>query len=278
MHIITGDENFVGQEKKSVRGFWSGKYPSLPPIYPPRASMGNGTNEQRQLNDIWPGTSWALVDVNWSRKASFYITKRALSTFVVGMERVVTGTIPYMVTMYPSPKSSLSIWAINGLVTPLSAVLKLSAFDIERGERVELEKGVGERRVELKPNQTTEIGGLKIPSADSTVVVAYLDDAETGERLARWVDWPEPLKFVHFSKTPNVSAKLVASGEGDVVILSATTPVKGVMLGVPISEGGEDAVWDDNFIDLVPGEEITVKVSGLKGRKIETGSVKGVEN
>jgi beta-mannosidase len=226
--------------------------------------------EQRQLNDIWPGTSWALVDVNWSRKASFYITKRALSTFVVGMKRVVTGTIPYMVTMYPSPKSSLSIWAINGLVTPLSAVLKLSAFDIESGERVELEKGVGERRVELKPNQTTEIGGLKIPSADSTVVVAYLDDAETGKRLARWVDWPEPLKFVHFSKTPNVTAKLVASREGDVVILSATTPVKGVMLGVPISEGGEDAVWEDNFIDLVPGEEITVKVSGIKGRKIET--------
>jgi beta-mannosidase len=259
-----------GEEVCSGILVWYVQYPPLPPIYPPRASMGNGTNEQRQLNDIWPGTSWALADVNWSRKASFYITKRALSTFAVGMERVVTGTIPYMVTMYPSPKSSLSIWAINGLVTPLTAVLKLSAWDIESGERVELEKGVGERRVELKPNQTTEIGGLRIPSADSTVVVAYLDDEKTGERLARWVDWPEPLKFVHFSKISNVTAKLVASGEGDVVILSATTPVKGVMLGVPISEGGEDAVWEDNFIDLVPGEEITVKVSGLKGRKIET--------
>jgi beta-mannosidase len=225
-------------------------------------------NAQRQLNDIWPGTSWALVDVNWSRKASFYITKRALSTFVVGMERVVTGTIPYMVTMYPSPKSSLSIWAINGLVTPLNAVLKLSAFDIESGKQVELPEEERERKVELKPNQTTEIGGLRIPSADRTVVVAYLDDEKTGERLARWVDWPEPLKFVHFSKTPNVEAKVQDGGKE--VVLSSTAPIKGVMLGVPISEGGEDAVWEDNFIDLVPGEEITVKVSGLKGRKIET--------
>jgi beta-mannosidase len=182
------------------------------------------------------------------------------------MERVVTGTIPYMVTMYPPPKSSLEIWAINGLVTPLTALLKLSAWDIESGNEVELPREEKERKVELKPNQTTEIGGLSIPHADSTVIVAYLDSAETGERLARWVDWPEPLKFVHFSKTPNVTAKL----EGEVVKLSATAPVKGVMLGVPISEGGEDAIWEDNFIDLVPGEEVTVKVSGLAGRKIET--------
>jgi beta-mannosidase len=229
--------------------------------------MENGTDEQRQLNDIWPGTSWALVDVNWSRKASFYITKRALSTFVVGMERVVTGTIPYMVTMYPPPKSSLEIWAINGLITPLTAVLKLSAWDIESGKEVELEEGVRSRKVELKPNQTTEIGGLSIPHADSTVIVAYLDSAENGERLARWVDWPEPLKFVHFSKTPNVEAKIQDGGKE--VVLSSNAPVKGVMLGVPISEGGEDAIWEDNFIDLVSGEDITVKVSGLAGRRIE---------
>jgi beta-mannosidase len=32
-------------------------------------------------------------------------------------------------------------------------------------------------------------------------------------------------------------------------------------------EEGEDAVWEDNFVDLVPGEAVRIGVEGLKGRK-----------
>lgn len=184
------------------------------------------------------------------------------------MERIVTGKLPYMVTMYPEPKSKLEIWAINGSITTLIALLKLSAFDIETGKVVPLPEKDKERKVELKPNQTTEIGSLSIPHADTTVIAAYLDDPQTGERLARWVDWPQPLKFVHFSKTPNVTSQMESSG--DIVNISSEAPIKGIMLGVPIAEGGADATWDDNFIDLVPGERIRVHVDGLSGRKIET--------
>jgi hypothetical protein len=67
-------------------------------------------------------------------------------------------------------------------------VLKLSAFNIETGEEVMLKEEERERSVSLKPNQTTEIGELSIPTADSTVVVAYLEDTVTGERLERLVD------------------------------------------------------------------------------------------
>ncbi|KAF8867298.1 glycoside hydrolase family 2 protein [Acephala macrosclerotiorum] len=219
-----------------------------------------------QLNDIWPGTSWALVDVDWNLKASFYITKRALAKVVVGMERLTTSTIPYMVTMYPNPKRKLAIWAVNGFVKPIDCVLKLSAFDIESGKKVELKEG--ERKVTLKENQTTELLKIELgEEAEKMVVVAYLD-SPTGERLARWVDWPEPLKFVHFSKKPNVQAKVVEGGKE--VVLSAEAPIKGVVLSVPMSEGGEDAKWGDNFIDLVPGEEVRVKVEGLEGRKVES--------
>ena len=31
-------------------------------------------------------------------------------------------------------------------------------------------------------------------------MVAYLEDKGIGGRLERWVDWPEPLKFVVFKK------------------------------------------------------------------------------
>jgi beta-mannosidase len=205
-----------------------------------------------------------LVDVDFNLKASFYITKRALAKVVVGMERVKTGTVPYMVTSYPEAKRKLAIWAVNGHLSPLSCILKLSAFDIESGKEVELKEQ--ERKVVLEANQTTELLEIELgDQAEKIVVAAYLDDENTGERLARWIDWPEPLKFVHFSKTPNVQARI----DGDVVVLSSDAPVKGVMLSVPMREGGEDAKWDDNFVDLVPGEEVRIGVKGLEGKRYE---------
>ncbi len=225
----------------------------------------NSRTPPRQLNDIWPGTSWALVDVNLQRKPAFYITKRALSKLVVGMERVVTGEVPYVVTSYPAPKHRLEIWAVSSHLQPLDAVLKLKAFDIESGGERELKEGERERNVTLKGNGMTELGGLDLGSdAEGMVVVAYLEDGK-GEVMARWVDWPEPLKYVTFKKGVQVKVQ-VQEGEKEVRIC-ADAPVKGVVLGVPVEEG-EDAIWGDNFVDLVPGEMVSVGVEGLKGRGV----------
>ena len=221
-----------------------------------------------QLNDIWPATSWALVDVEWNRKASFYITKRALGKVVVGMERVATRKMgSYMVTSYPEVKDKIEIWAVNGHLEKLEAVLELQAFDIESGKEVELPGDERKRKVELLPNQTTELTSMAIPHAATTVIAAFLMDAKTNEQLTRWVSWPEPLKFVHFSKTPDVQVSL--SKDEKHVTISAKAPVKGVVVGVPIEEEGDDAVFDGNFVDLVPGESVVLGVEGVKGRKLE---------
>jgi len=216
-----------------------------------------------QLNDIWPGTSWALVDVDLHRKPAFYITKRALAPVVIGMERTVTKQPPYIVSGYLPEKHSLDVWAVNGLLKDLKVTLKLSAYSIDTGKPVHLP--TEHEELTLKPNQTTEITSLSIPDPENTVVVGYLDEPETGKRLARWVSWPEPLKFVQFAP----ELKVTSTVKGDTVVLSANAPAKGVVVSVPIDQG-DDAVFDDNFIDLVPGEEIEVGVKGLKGRSVQT--------
>jgi beta-mannosidase len=220
-----------------------------------------------QLNDIWPATSWALVDVDWNRKASFYITKRALAKVVVGMERIVTGKVGYMVTSYPEERKKVEIWGVNGHLERITSTLKLVAFDIESGKPVELPEAVREMTVELLPNQTTELTAIEIPQANTTALAAYLFDPTTNDQLARWISWPEPMKFVHFSKSPDVKVEL-DQGE-DEITLSTSAPVKGVIVGVPVSEGGNDATFDDNFVDLVPGESVKIMVSGIDGRKLE---------
>jgi beta-mannosidase len=142
-------------------------------------------------------------------------------------------------------------------------MLKLSAFDIETGK--EVERPMDAEQLTLKPNQTTGIKRVDIPAADTTVIVAYLDDVQTGKRLARWVSWPEPLKYLQFSKKLKVSTRV----EGEAVFLTANCPAKGVVISVPIGEG-DDAVFEDNFIDLVPREEIREGVKGLNGRRVQT--------
>jgi beta-mannosidase len=226
-----------------------------------------------QLNDIWPGTSWALVDVDLHRKPSFYITKRALARGVVGMEREVTAVPSYITTSYQPEKAALEMWVVNGTVEAMDVLLTLSAWDIQTGEEVRLvtETEATAKRVSLAPNQTNEFGKIKIPQPERTVVVAYVDSVATGERLARWVSWPEPLKYVVWSPTLKVSATVEnygAATDTDIITLRTTAPVKGVVIFIPHEEGA-DAVFEDNYIDLVPGEDVRVKATGLKGRTVQ---------
>jgi beta-mannosidase len=219
-----------------------------------------------QLNDIWPGTSWALVDVDMNPKPAYYITKRALAKTVVGVERVVTAKPPYITTGYLDEKSKLDVWAVNGELTDRKVILELKAFDIQSGKSVELANHGKEYT--LKANQTTELlANLIIPNHEQTVVAAYLYHPESNETLARWVSWPEPLKFLHLFSELKVTTEVVDNSSA--VILKANAPVKGVVLGAT-NESGQKAVFDNNFIDLVPDEEIRVEVNGLKGGSIST--------
>jgi hypothetical protein len=73
---------------------------------------------------------------------------------------------------------------------------------------------------------------------------------------ANWTYCTMEVGPVKFSKTERV--------EGEAVFLAANCPAKGIVVSMPIGEG-DDAVFDDNFIDLVLGEEIRVSVKGLNG-------------
>jgi beta-mannosidase len=110
------------------------------------------------------------------------------------------------------------------------------------------------------------LAGLKIPNPDETVLVAYLRDISSGEQVARWVSWPEPLKYVHMSSDLKVTTEVV--DDGSAVIVRANAPVKGVVLSASGSDG-KNLVFDNNFIDLVPDEEVRIGVTGLVGDRID---------
>ena len=224
------------------------------------------------MNDIWPGSSWALVDSSKRPKPGYYVTRRALAKTVLGMERVVTKKPPYITTGYPDEKSKLDVWAVNGELEDRTVILELKAFDIETGKQVGLANDYQKEWV-LKANQTTELlANIDIPNHRETVIAGYLTDPTAkiflDEQLARWISWPEPLKYMR--PCPNLKITTRNWGHNSRVILSTNAPVKGVVVngkyrGAAANNfmGGYDATFYDNFIDLVPGEEVYVKVRGV---------------
>ena len=134
-----------------------------------------------QMNDIWPGASWALVDVDLNPKPAFYVTKRALAKVVLGMSRIITKQPPYIVTGYLPEKHSVDIWAVNGTLERLDVTLNIRAYDIESGKRQPLPTEIESQRLDLPSNQALEITNISIPNAENTVIVGSLHSVFTGE-------------------------------------------------------------------------------------------------
>lgn len=184
-----------------------------------------------QLNDCWPVTSWAIIDSSETPKPAYYTIKRELKNITVGL---ILG------------KEGLEVWGTNSMASAREFDLELEAFSLD-GQELSQER----RKVSLEANSTTELGVWNPQVQEPAVYAArLLDDSAVQARSALW---PEPFKFY---RLPDPGLKLEWAAPGE-LRLSVERPAKGVYLM------DEDAVWEDNFLDLMPGDPQTVKVKGL---------------
>jgi beta-mannosidase len=160
------------------------------------------------------------------------------------------------------------VWGSNLMVEDLTVDCVLKAWDVESGEETFSETVAAAKL--LPENRSTEIAALDVPVREKNVdeearivVAAYL--VKDGKQIARYVNWPEPLKYVHLQKPAALKAQLTA--DLSAVEVSAEVPVKGVAV-----ECEDDEVkFDDNLVDIVPGEVVSIGVRGAtKDTKITT--------
>lgn len=217
-----------------------------------------------QINDCWPVTSWSIVDYYLRPKHAYFTVKREMAPLSVGITR--------REHRHPRDKYTrvdvdvrhvVEVWASNLTLADVTVHCVLKAFDVETGEETYSETVA--RDTLLKENRSTEILAADVPggseNAGRTVVAAYVLDTHTGAQLARYVNWPEPLKYLHLQKPRELKA--VLNGEGTVVEISAEVPVKGLAV-----ECEDDGVrFEDNLVDIVPGEVVSI---GVKGAEKET--------
>ncbi|KAG4293781.1 beta-mannosidase [Fusarium proliferatum] len=215
-----------------------------------------------QTNDCWPVTSWAICDYYLRPKHSYFTIKREMAPITIGMTRREHKHPRNKYTRVDIEKEvKVEIWGSNLKLEDVTVDCVVKAWDVETGKETYSQTVVSD--LVLQSNRSTEIKTLDVPvekpNADleaKTVVAAYF--YQDGKQIARYVNWPEPLKYLHFQKPKNLKTEL---SEGyKYVEISAEVPIKGLAV---LSE--DDGVkFEDNLVDVVPGEVVKIGITGAK--------------
>jgi beta-mannosidase len=158
-------------------------------------------------------------------------------------------------------KVKVEIWGSNLKLEDVTVDCVVKAWDVETGKETYSQTVVSD--LVLQSNRSTEIKTLDVPvekpNADlevKTVVAAYF--YQDGKQIARYVNWPEPLKYLHFQKPKNLKTEISEGCKS--VEISAEVPIK----GLAVLSGDDGIKFEDNLVDIVPGEVVKIGVTGAK--------------
>jgi beta-mannosidase len=224
-----------------------------------------------QINDCWPVTSWSIADYYLRPKLAYFTVKREMAPLSIGITRRTHRHPRDKYTrVHVDVRTRIEVWGSNLTLDDITADCVLKAWDVETGEET-FSQTVAAAKL-LPENRSTEIAALDVPvrkqnveGEEGRIVVAAYLVGQDGRQLARYVNWPEPLKYVHLQKPKALKAQLTA--DCTAVEVSAEVPVKGVALECE----DDDVRFGDNLVDIVPGEVVSIPVKGATAEtKIET--------
>jgi beta-mannosidase len=130
--------------------------------------------------------------------------------------------------------------------------VELRFISVESGK--EIKDKVVRKNINLVQNGTTEVlsGTIDNRKEEPHVLAAriWID----GEIISRDVDWPQPLKYLDFK-----DRGLEVKPRGETITVRARKPTKGLVF-----EERTGVLLHDSAIDVVPGDEQTIRVKGLR--------------
>ena len=194
-----------------------------------------------QLNDVWPGASWASVDYFNRWKALQFHAKRFYAPVdVVPIRR----------------DGKTAVFAVSDRTADFAAVLRTRVYDM--GGKLLHETSQPLRAAALSSTKvaTVDDAGL-LKGADPKRTVVSFDLLESGHTLAHHLLYFDAARALALPR-PEISTAL-REGENGVVI---TVTAKRLARAVWIDTGDLDARLSQNAFDLLPGESVDITVDG----------------
>jgi len=204
--------------------------------YRRRAPHNNGTLVW-QFNDVWPGFSWSVVDVEGIPKAGYYLTADAFE--------------PVLASFSPTAEGGLELWLSNS-----------TAIEVTRTLRVEVLEFAGGTVLDTTVTGTVLAGesallwsGTADEVAASSGRFAWVSGE--GVRSNRW--FFTEIKDVTFGPSELVVEREdVAPGSARITVTS-----RGFSYLVRVLSPAGFVRFSDNYLDLRDGESVVIEVDNL---------------
>lgn len=222
------------------------------------------TNRSK-FNPTWQVTSKALVDYFNRPKMAYFTVKRDIAPISLGMERKEIKTARSEFTRaFIDTETRILGWATNVTLKSVSYLLTIKAFELSTGRELFSQT----KTQELGANITTELFDIELPRpcvADEPIIMSTClqtvpSDGSQGTIVARCTNWPQPYRYINMPKP-----KLVIGIDGDRISARANVPVKGLAF---YAKDVDAVSFDDNMLDLVPGDVQEIVARGLNGRAV----------
>lgn len=210
-----------------------------------------------QLNDCWPGISWAIVDYFLKPKLAYYAVKRVLNPIAVAVKREHHDWS--IAHAQPPRTSQYELWVSSSQPHSIRGCIELRFLSVTTGR--DIQPPIVHTDVLINPNGTTNVitDGIidHITQPEPHVLAARL--WVNNEIIARDVDWPQPFKYLDLSR-PGLEIQQYGdrTDEKTLLKISSRKPIKCLAF-----EEEENVQFSDNGIDIVPGDEQIVTVAGL---------------
>ena len=192
-----------------------------------------------QLNDVWPGASWSSIDYAGRWKALHFHARRFFADQAVAALR---------------DEGVTRVSLLNDRQQGLQATWRLRVLDLDGTRR-------GEQRhtVARPPLSALEVGRFAdadlLKGSDPTRTVAVVELFDGATLLSQQVVYFVPAKALALSPA-RIDAELRADGDGYVLTLRSSMLVRALW----VAFDSVDATLDDNALELVPGETVTIRL------------------
>jgi beta-mannosidase len=191
-----------------------------------------------QLNDCWPVASWASIDYYGRWKALHYYARRFYDDLLIS---------PFL------HDDKVDVYVVSDKLQPLSGTIHTRLLDFAGNILLDQTKDI------QIPAQSSAIY-LTLNNADLAVKADprhsfLVFDLEVGsKRVSRNLIFFDVMHNLDLPVMPQIDATLNKAGAGYTITLQSPNLARGVY----VSFGDLDVESSDNYLDLLPGESVTI--------------------